>query len=177
MKKLVIFTLFAIAAQPIPVWAQESKSSVSPVADATRSWLQREAKNLIGSAEEMPADKYDFHPTPAQMTFAHLMWHIARSNRMLCSGISGEPAPQDTGVTDKDGKEKLVADVKASFEYCTSALAKVDDSKLGEELPKFHHTRADLMVSLAADLADHYSAAAAYLRLNGLLPPTAQPKK
>src|SRR5581483_7432881 len=125
----------------------------------------------------MPADKYEFHPTPQQMTFAHLISHIAHSNRALCSGIAGEPAPKDSGVTDKDGKAKLVADVKASFEYCTTALANVDDSKLGESVPPFHRTRANSMMSLAADLADHYSMAASYLRLNGMLPPTAKKKE
>ena len=33
------------------------------------------------------------------------------------------------------------------------------------------------LIALTNDWADHYSAAAMYLRLNGLLPPTAQPKK
>ena len=32
-------------------------------------------------------------------------------------------------------------------------------------------------VLLTNDWADHYSSAAMHLRLNGLLPPTAQPKK
>jgi hypothetical protein len=34
-----------------------------------------------------------------------------------------------------------------------------------------------VMVTLAVDWADHYSTAASYLRLNGILPPSAQPKK
>jgi hypothetical protein len=33
------------------------------------------------------------------------------------------------------------------------------------------------MFALTNDFADHYSAAAMYLRLNGLLPPTAQEHK
>jgi hypothetical protein len=33
------------------------------------------------------------------------------------------------------------------------------------------------IVILAADWADHYSMAASYLRLNDVLPPSAQPKK
>jgi hypothetical protein len=33
------------------------------------------------------------------------------------------------------------------------------------------------MIVLTDDFADHYSSAATYLRLNGLLPPTAQPRK
>lgn len=67
--------------------------------------------------------------------------------------------------------------MKDSLDYCTNALAKVDDSRLGEELTSFHRTRANVMMFLVADLADHYSLAATYLRLNGLVPPTAKAKK
>ncbi len=172
MKKILILALFAAAVQ-----GQEPKLPSNPVADAARSWLQLEAKNLIAAAQEMPADKYSFHPTPQQMTFAHLMVHIADSNRYMCAGIAGESVPKEIGVTDKDDKDKLVASVEASFNYCSSALAKVDDSKLDEQVQMFGRTRANLMMYFAAELADHYGTAAIYLRLNGLLPPTAQPKK
>jgi hypothetical protein len=172
MKTFPTLVLLVAAAQ-----AQVPAASSAPVADATRYWVQKEAKNLIAAADEMPADKYDFRPTPQQMTFAHLMVHVAGSNRVMCSSIAGEAAPADTGVTDKDGKGKVLADVKASFDYCTSSLAKVDDSKLAEELPLFKRSRANVMMFLTADLGDHYATAALYLRLNGLTPPTAQPKK
>lgn len=148
----------------------------APAADAARFFLESGATNLIASAEEMPADKYNFQATPQQMTFAHLMWHIATSNRLMCSGIAGEPAPKKLSVTDKDGKDALVAEVRASFDYCHAVLAKVDDSALGEQVPVFNRTRANVMMIMVADLADHYSLAATYLRLNGLLPPTAKPK-
>lgn len=180
MKSVMIAALLCTASTLLLAQAQESKSSSSPVADATRTWLEHEANYLTASAEEMPADKYDFHPTPQQMTFAKLIEHIAGSNRFMCSSIAGESAPKGNGATEKDGKDKLVSDMKASFDYCGGALAKADDSKLGEEVPWFggrKMTRAFVMVALAADLADHYSMAAAYLRLNGMLPPTAQPKK
>ena len=174
MKKILMLALLVATAI-----AQESNAASSPVADAARAWLKTEAKNLNAAADEMPADKYGFRPTPQQMTFAHLMTHIAGSNRAMCSGIAGEPAPKDSGVgvTDTAGKDKLMADVKASFDYCSEALARVDDSKLDEQVPLFKRTRASLMMSLVADLAGHYTTAAIYLRLNGLLPPTAQPKK
>jgi hypothetical protein len=175
--KVLILAIEVAVATLVVAQPQTAKTSSSPVADATRSWFEREAKNLTAAAEAMPADKYDFHPTPQQMTFAHLMTHIAGSNRIMCSSIAGESAPKDGGVTDKDGKDKLLAEVKASLDYCRDALAKVDDSKLGEELPAFGHSRAYVMMFLVADLADHYGLAATYLRLNGLLPPTAQTKK
>ena len=72
-----------------------------------------------------------------------------------------------------------MSSLKASFDFCTQSLAKVDDSNLGEQLTVFGGrkiSRATAMIALTDDFADHYSMAAIYLRLNGLLPPTAQPK-
>ena len=171
MKSVLILALIATAAQ-----AQKSTPSTNPLADATRSWIQTEAKNLIAAAERMPSDKYGFQPTPQQMTFAHLMTHIVESNRYMCSSLAGEPLPKGSDVTDTDRKDVIVADVKASFDYCIRVLAKVDDSRLVEDVPLFKRSRADLMMFLVADHADHYATAAIYLRLNGLVPPTAQPK-
>jgi uncharacterized damage-inducible protein DinB len=171
MRIVLLIALVATTAQG------QATHSANPVADATRSWLALEAKNLIAAGEEMPADKYAFQSTPQQMTFAHLMAHIGESNRVMCSSLAGEPMPKGTGASDKSDKNQLVGEVRASFEYCERALSTVDDSALGEEIPLFHRTRANLMMFLTADLADHYATAAMYLRLNGLLPPTATPKK
>lgn len=176
-RKVFIFALSIATTTVLLAQAQAPKISSSPVADATRSWVQIEAKNLTAAAEEMPADKYNFRPTQQQMTFAHLMVHIATSNRIMCSGIAGDPPAKDSGVVENDSKDKLLADVQASFDYCNGALAKVDDSKLGDPLPLFDRTRVNVMMFLIADLADHYAIAAAYLRLNGLVPPTVHPKK
>ena len=179
MKKTLALIVVLGSAALAFAQAPEAKPSANPVADAVRAMVARQAKNLIASAEEMPADKYDFHPTPAQMTFAHLMAHIAGSNRFMCSSIAGQERPKPGGITEKDGKDKLVQDVKDSFDYCESALKNVDDSKLTEEIPFFggKQSRAVVMVALPMDLADHYAMAAMYLRLNGMLPPTAKGKE
>jgi len=73
-----------------------------------------------------------------------------------------------------------VAGLKASFEYCSTALDKVDDSKLGDQMMLFGNrpfSRAAVLIVLSDDWYDHYGAEATYLRLNGILPPTAQPRK
>jgi hypothetical protein len=77
------------AAQGPPVFTP----SVNPVSDAIRTLLERESKNLTGSAELMPAEKYTFRPTPAQMTFGQLIVHIVQTNVFICSGIRSTPAP------------------------------------------------------------------------------------
>ena len=158
---------------------QASVPETSPVSNAVRSSVERASKNMVAAADEMPADKYGFHPTPAQMTFGKLVTHMIGANYGLCSKISGAAAPTEEKPSETDAKEKLVTSLKASFDFCTQNLAKVDDSNLGEQLTVFgarKMSRAAAMIALTNDFADHYSMAAIYLRLNGLLPPTAQPK-
>jgi len=175
MKRILICAVIAAFA-PLAVNAQQSSSN--PVSDTVRRIVTQRTKILIAAAEEMPADKYSYHPTPAQMTFGHLVMHLQGSNFFLCSAIAGTKPPARAKVSDTDGKDKLVAALKSSFDYCNDALAKIDDSKLGESVPFFRGSqpRAAVMIALTDDLFDHYSQAAMYLRLNGLLPPTAQRK-
>lgn len=174
---IVIATALALVATPCPTVAQTESN---PVSNHVRQVVEREAKNIVAAAQEMPADKYSYHPTPEQMTFSHLVAHMANSNTFLCSKISGVEAPKGEKLSDSDSKEKLVAALKGSFDFCTSSLAKVDDSNLGEQLTIFggrKMSRAAVMITLTDDFYDHYSMAAMYLRLNGLLPPTAQREK
>ncbi len=171
------FTPLAILALT-PAISLAQTASTSPVADALRSSLARYSKNMTAAADAMPADKFAFKPTPEQSSFAHLTLHISQSNYTFCSKIAGVAAPDTPKLTDADSKDKLVAAVKASFEFCSSALAKVDDSHLAESLPFFggqNASRAEIILTAARSWADHYSAQSMYLRLNGVLPPTAQP--
>jgi uncharacterized damage-inducible protein DinB len=157
-----------------------AQGPAAPAADAIRSIGQRAATNLVAAAEEMPAGKYGFKPTPAQMSFGDVIGHLTGGNDFLCSKISGEAAPKRAELGKGASKDKLVARLKETFEFCQSALAKADDSKLSEKVPFFGHrevTRAEAMFAAAEDWADHYSQLAIYLRLNGLLPPTAKGKQ
>ena len=149
----------------------------NPVADAFRSNEASEAKNLIAAAEAFPANKFTYKPTPAQMSFADIMVHLAQGNDYLCGNIAGTKAPTRAAVKATAPKAQLVARLKETFEFCDTSLKSLDDSKLTEELEFFggpKHTRAWVMTLTTADWADHYSQVAIYMRLNGLLPPTAK---
>jgi hypothetical protein len=159
------------------------QASTTPVANPVSSFVKQQLarynKNMVAAAEAMPAEKYSFKPTPEMNSFAHLTIHIAEGNNTLCSKISGTPAPSEK-PTDEDPKDKLVAGLKSSFDFCTTALANLDDSKLSEPVVlfgSFSSSRAGALIALSMGFADHYGAQAIYLRLNGILPPTAQPKK
>jgi len=158
-------------------FTQEAKN---PISSVLREMLPSRAKNTVGAIEEMPADKFNYKPTPEQMTFGHLAAHITDGNYFFCSNVGDVPRPKMEELQGTEGKDKLVAAVKASFDFCTTALAKADDSKLNDNITWFDgkpRARAWAFVALASSWADHYGAAAMYLRLNGLLPPSAQKAK
>ena len=171
------------------VWAQApstpsaaslpADAAANPVVWSAKMLYARDSKNMIAAAEEMPAEKYSYHPTPDQWTFAKVVSHIAQSNGGLCAALSGKPAPSTLTVSDTAGKEPLVAALKASFDFCGPVLDGLTDARLGEPITVFHRAmpRATALILLPVDLADHYSQMAAYLRLNGMAPPSAQAKK
>jgi hypothetical protein len=152
----------------------------SPVADAFREMTAHQSKNLVAAAEEMPAAKYGYKPTPAQMSYADIIGHLAEGNDYFCSAIGGVEAPKRAELPKNAAKDKLVARLKETFQFCETALAKVDDSKLDGKLPFFGQkevSRAAMILATTEDWGDHYSQLANYLRLNGLLPPTAKRKQ
>ena len=70
MKKTVVFpALLLIAAAAI---AQTTPTQTkNPVSSALRDILPGRQKNTIAAVEAMPGDKFNYKPTPDQMTFGH----------------------------------------------------------------------------------------------------------
>ena len=177
MKHIAIATLILVLASAMLAQTNAPAATTSnPVVSTVRQLEERQSKNLIGAADEMPADKYSYHPTPEQMSFAHLVIHVVEANNGSCARIAGEQ-PREVKLNESDSKDVLTKALKDSFAYCEQVLAKADDSTLGQPVAFSGGrtgTRAAALIYLAAGWADHYSAAAMYLRLNGLLPPSAQ---
>src|SRR5438445_2819092 len=142
MQHRACFLLIACAVLPAALVSQASKPpaptpapapaaapnaapapSANPVSDALRNMEQRFASNLIAAAEAMPADKYRYRPTPAQMSFAAIQVHLANEgNDVLCSKVAGVAAPPRAAVDTTATKEQLVARLKETFAFCESAF-------------------------------------------------------
>lgn len=95
--------------------------------DALRQNAQHAQRNLVDAAESMPADKYGFKPTPAQMSFGELVLHVAGANDYMCLTISRTKAPAAPTPPPTGSKATLVARLKRSFAFCAGALAKLGD--------------------------------------------------
>jgi uncharacterized damage-inducible protein DinB len=180
MRSLPLLLLAVVMAAPAlaqtPVLPDQTTNPVMWSAD--QIYYQR-AKFMMAAAEAMPEAKYGFKPTPDQWTFGKVVQHVAVSNGAICAAISGTPAPAATKVVETASKAELVAAIKASFEFCDAAMSGMTDAKLGDQLPwrGGKAPRARAVIELTADLPDHYSQMAMYLRLNGITPPSAAPRK
>lgn len=159
------------------VQSARAQTVSDPVATAMRASATRLARNLVAAVDDMPASTFQYKPTASQMTVAEIALHLAGDNDVACSAIGGTKPAEEPKLMPSDSVSKLTARMKRSFAFCTGVLAKVTDSQMGEMVPGFDNqrvTRAAMLFELHEDWADHYSQLANYLRLNGILPPTAR---
>ncbi|HEV7968592.1 MAG TPA: DinB family protein [Candidatus Acidoferrales bacterium] len=176
MKRLIWLVAVCLT---VPLFVRAQESAANPLTAAVRKQFDDYAKNLVATAEIMPEEKYGFRPTPENMTFGKTIGHIADVNDAVCSKLFTPPATPFAKSSETDSKEKLVAGLKASMDYCGEQFSKMTDANLAEMVPFFggrQITRLGAALAVITDFADHYAGLSIHLRMNGLLPPTAQKK-
>jgi uncharacterized damage-inducible protein DinB len=142
---------------------------------------------LLMAFDSIPADKYDYRPTAAQQTVGYIAQHLEDANYGLCSRFgeakhikTAKDSLADT-VKARWPKDTLVARVKASLVFCGVAIAKLNDASLTDEMSAgppgatVSVLRVRYLLLLVTDLAEHYSQIASYMRLLGMVPPSALP--
>jgi hypothetical protein len=147
-------------------------------------------RNLAAAFDSIPEAKFSYKPTPAQLTIGYIAQHLASDNYFFCNqfGTSKATVPKsDTTTPDsvkaKWPKDSLVAKLKASFAFCETAFAQLDDAKLADQITMTfggqsrNAPRAQMVLGHVIDMADHYSQLANYMRLNNMIPPTALPRR
>jgi hypothetical protein len=189
MRMFRFVTLAFVA--PIAVAAQQPTGGLptNPITATFRNRISGLQRNIAQAFDSIPASKFSYKPTPAQLSVGYIAQHIADDNYFFCNNFGAMKATrpsEDTVTADSVKanwpKEKLVASLRASFAFCDQAIAQLNDAKLGEAVTiTFEGNtrtvgRAGMVLGHAIDLADHYSQLANYMRLNNILPPTALPR-
>ena len=179
-------------ALPLSLSAQQPAGGppANPITAAFRGRINGLHRNIAQAFDSIPEAKFGYKPTPAQLSIGYIAQHVASDDYFFCQNFgTNKPtlAAEDTATADsvkaKWPKEKLVAKLKESIKFCEDAFAQIDnDAKLAEAITLTFggqsrpSTRASMVLGHALDLADHYSQLANYMRLNGILPPTALPR-
>jgi uncharacterized damage-inducible protein DinB len=179
-------------ALPIGLAAQQpaAGSQANPITGVFRGRTMNLQRNLAAAFDSIPEAKFSYKPTPAQLTIGYIAQHLASDNYFFCNqfGTSKATVPEsDTTTPDsvkaKWPKDSLVAKLKASFAFCETAFAQLDDAKLADQITMTFGgqsrkaPRAQMVLGHVIDMADHYSQIANYMRLNNMIPPTALPRR
>jgi uncharacterized damage-inducible protein DinB len=132
---------------------------------------------LLRSAEKMPAEHYDFRPSPDVRTFGQIVGHLSDAQYAMCSVVLGEKSPGLAIEKNKTSKADLVAALKESTAYCGRAYDSIDD-KTGAETVKFFAgdtPRLGVLTVNHVHLMEHYGNLVTYMRMKGVVPPTSEP--
>jgi uncharacterized damage-inducible protein DinB len=173
---------------------QSSASSTPSVPLTIASAIDHEIsiveKEVIEAAEAMPADKFDFSPEKLNIsgsdykgvrTFSQQLKHIAASNYLIWSPITGEKAPDTVndgkGPDSMTSKADIIKYLKNSFAFGHKGVATLNASNLVQPISSGsgkQTTRLFLSTFAAAHAFDHYGQLVEYLRMNGIIPPASR---
>jgi hypothetical protein len=144
-------------------------------------------REVLGLAQKMPADKYDFAPKTGSppngvfdgvRTFGQQVKHTATYMYMISSSVlNGEKPPVDIGTTD-DGPENLRTKDQI-LEYFRGAIAfshkamqslTVENAFQATPPPIARPQRLAAAAFLGMHSFDHYGQMVVYARMNGITP-------
>jgi len=173
----------------LPAQQPAQGQGANPMVTAFKNRTLALRRNIAQAFDSIPESKFSYKPTPAQLTIGYIAAHLAGDDYFFCNNFSATKATlpeEDTTTPDsvkaKWPKDKLVSKLKEANTFCENALNQLDDAKLSEMITVTQGgnsrqvPRINYVLGHALDLADHYSQLANYMRLNGILPPTALPR-
>jgi uncharacterized damage-inducible protein DinB len=191
----------ALSLAAASAYAQSAKSSPAAGASASPSApptivsaIDREIsiveKELIDAAEAMSDAKFDFSPEKLNLagsdykgvrTFGEQLKHVAASNYLIWSPITGEKPPDTVndgkGPANMKAKPEIIEFLKDSFAFGHKSVATLNSSNLVEPITSSSGrptTRLFLATFAAAHAFDHYGQIVEYLRMNGIVPPASR---
>ena len=146
-----------------------SGQAQATVAEFIRSQTAAQGHAIVDAARAMPADRYGFAPETDPMTFGELVLHVAVGNYLFCSHIGGIAEPTVSELAGSGPKDAIVKRLQDSFDFCTRALASLNDAKMAEVLNigVVKTPRSMAILTLSGSWITHLSMARDYLSQNG----------
>lgn len=179
-----LFAMTLAASAAMVFGADAPQAGMGKVLDGQLRSAERE---IVGLAEAMPADKYNFRPTDGEFknvrSFSQQMTHIAAVLYGTSAGALGEKNPSEMGK-DENGpasindKAAAVKYLKDAFAYAHKAAMAVTQANsmdmLQSPFGNSKSPRIDMVTMLMWHSYDHYGQAVVYARMNGIVPPASR---
>lgn len=169
--KSVGFFLIAVCAAISPGVAQNDPF----LAEFLERW-EGSKRYLLAIADAMPAEKYDFRPSPEEMTFAEQVMHIAVTVEWhIASRFEGLNTPYRTKEYQASGldKEAIKNVLVREMDRAAERIRNFDPGRLTDtnRYGEFTRTSRQFLMLAADHIAHHRGQLVVYLRMNGIQPP------
>lgn len=162
-----------------------SPAGADTVADAYLRQLALVEQDIVGLAEAMPANQYDFRPAAGTFegvrTFGEQVRHIATMIYMTAAIVLQEkspygPGPGDNGPATIQGKDAIVSYLKASIVYARRAMSSLTLQNHLDPLKTYFglQPRIEIANGIVYHSYNHYGQMVVYARMNGVVPPASR---
>jgi hypothetical protein len=155
--------------------AQAPAVAVGPAAEVLASY-NRLKPNVLKAAEKMPEANFQYKPTPDIRTFARIVNHVTEAQFHTCSALNGGKFDAKSVPSDTADKATILAGLKASFDECDKAYTALTDATITQilTLGPVSRSRIGLAWGNVSHDNEQYAELSTYLRLKGIVPPTAE---
>jgi uncharacterized damage-inducible protein DinB len=141
--------------------------------DPIKTQWEDTRKLVLGIAEIIPEDKYDFRPTPEVRSVREQLLHLISENYMFMGAVAGDPPQIASRFNSLKTRAEILQALKESYEYGARVWAGINEQKALETIT-FRNIKTQRWTpgfSNIIDNMDHYGNLVVYVRLNGLVPP------
>jgi uncharacterized damage-inducible protein DinB len=158
--------------------AHGQDASTNPYTAELKVQYRDVRRDLIESAETMPANKYDFRPTPDVRSFGQLVGHLIDDEYAICALAREERTSRDPSESAEragGSKDQLVQGLRKAFEYCDAVYEPLTDVTAAQRVRSYDGTmqpRIQLLMINTHHANVHYGNVIVYLRMNGIVPPS-----
>ena len=153
-------------------------SSLAATAKAMHATIRRD---LAEAAATMPAEDFDFKPTPEVRSFAQLLGHVTNANFFFCSQAKGAAMPTTTNFERVAERAALIKGLSDALAYCDAVYESTTDADFSQVVtlngfpgmnPKTTTSRGAVLMFNTTHNNEHYGNIVVYLRLKGKVPPS-----
>lgn len=172
--------------------ASQSSGSTPTIASVLNRGLSGIEREVMGAAEAVPEDKYDFSPATGNIpgdfktpnpvrTMGEQFKHIGDALEGYSSAILGEKPSENSdenGPKNVKTKSDVINYLKGAFAKAHSAIDTITAQNAVEPLgANARGTRLGTAVGMIGHTNNHYGQIIEYLRMNNMVPPESQPRK
>jgi uncharacterized damage-inducible protein DinB len=180
--RTVAFNCVLALAAAVPAAAQAPNVVADLVADVAEV-----EKKLVGLANAIPADKWEWRPGAGVRSVGEVFKHVAADNYLIPAGL-GYAADASTGIKGDDyktavayegrkmDKAQTIAELEKSFAHLKKSMQATTPAKLGDPVKLFGmpFTMQRAWILGTTHLHEHLGQMIAYARSNNVKPPWSQ---